>query len=94
MAICRKRILRTWIGGHDQNYKRLYEELFDEGKLRVEPGESKALFQEDVSFKSPSAAAAIVLGRAANGRTEWKVKGTNKTYADWQNEQIEKVDAI
>lgn len=30
------------------------------------------VFQQDYSFSSPSTAAAIVLGRSANGRTEWK----------------------
>jgi len=43
------------------------------------------VFRNAVSFASPSAAAAVILGRAANGRTEWKVQGTKQTYADWQD---------
>lgn len=29
-----------------------------------------------------------VYGRAANGRTAWKLKDSNKTYEDWQNEML------
>jgi len=29
-------------------------------------------FTQDYSFSSPSTAAAVVLGRSANGRIEWK----------------------
>lgn len=30
-----------------------------------------------------------ILGRASNGRTEWKVCGANhKTYEQWQNERL------
>ena len=48
-----------------------------------------ALFTTDVSFSSPSAAAAVVRGRSASGPREWRVKGTRKSYADWQNEQLD-----
>lgn len=34
--------------------------------------DSDFLFTNDYIFTSPSLAAAIVLGRSANGRTEWK----------------------
>ncbi len=30
-----------------------------------------AIFIKDYTFKSPSAAAAVVLGRSSNGRKEW-----------------------
>lgn len=47
-------------------------------------------FMEDYKFNSPSAAAAVISGGFANGRTMWKLKSnTTKTYADWQNEQEE-----
>ena len=35
---------------------------------------AKFFFQDDYIFKSPSTAAAVVMGRNANGRTEWKNK--------------------
>lgn len=45
-------------------------------------------FMESYIFNSPSAAAAVISGRGANGRTMWKLKSNpSKTYADWQNEQ-------
>lgn len=71
------------------SYRPLFESLLEDGKLLLNEQKTKAVFQEDVSFKSPSAASAIVFGRPSNGRIEWKVKGTNQTYADWQDEQIE-----
>ena len=48
------------------------------------------VFAKSYGFSSPSAAAAIVLGRAANGRTEWHLKGTQKTYHDWETEDLMK----
>lgn len=41
-------------------------------------------FVRPYPFSSPSAAAAVVLDRNSNGRTEWKVKGSRQTYADWK----------
>jgi len=53
------------------NYASLREVLVSEGKLV--PGEDPAflVFAQDVPFSSASAAAAVTLGRAANGKTEW-----------------------
>ena len=45
------------------------------------------VFTADHPFKSTSAAAAVILDRNANGRTEWKVKGTTQTYQDWHEAQ-------
>ena len=47
------------------------------------------LFTQDQAFSSPSAAAVIVSGRPANGRTVWFESQTRKTYGDWQSEQLE-----
>jgi len=46
------------------------------------------ILQSDFAFKSPSAAAAVVSGRSANGRTAWTVVGTGPTYADWETAQL------
>ncbi len=64
-------------------------ELTSNGQIETQ-GVS-ATFAHDYSFSSPSFAAAVVSGRYAN-RKVWKLKGTNKTYADWEAEQIEKDD--
>jgi hypothetical protein len=45
---------------------------------------SKASFQG----ASPSAAAASILARNANGRTEWKIEGSNTTYQQWAEQKI------
>ncbi len=48
----------------------LRQDLINNGVL-VQIGKH-LVFQQNYSFPSPSTAAAIVLGRSANGRTEWK----------------------
>ena len=59
-------------------------------KIALAP-DGTATFSDDVPFKSPSAAAAVVLGRPFTGRLEWRIKGTRKTYAVWQNEPSDAV---
>lgn len=44
-------------------------------------------FARPHGFRSPSAAAAVVLDRSSNGRTAWKVEGSNQTYHDWQEQK-------
>jgi hypothetical protein len=46
-------------------------------------------FKRDCAFKSVSAAAAVVLDRNANGRTEWKLAETGVTYDEWQRAQAD-----
>jgi hypothetical protein len=53
--------------------RRLYDlrtELIENGVLAKDGDHYR--FTQDYSFSSPSTAAAVVLGRNANGRTEWK----------------------
>lgn len=75
-----------WIGT-DSGYKTLYKQLSEEGVINGEPGKLKT-FTVDYSFSSPSAAAAVVAGRAANGRTKWTVVGSGQTYAEWQDYMV------
>lgn len=75
----------SWEGSGAHNYRNLRNTLEGQGKITIAPDGKNAVFTEDVAFSSPSAAAAIVYGRASNGRTAWKVKGENRTYDDWQN---------
>jgi hypothetical protein len=74
-----------WAGA-SHSYDRLYKQLCDEGRLIPENG--VLIFADDYAFKSPSAAAAIVYGRAANGRIEWLVEGSSQTYAAWQDQKV------
>lgn len=54
------------------NLVKLRDTLIENGTLLEKEGE--LYFPEDYLFSSPSAAASIVLGRNANGLTEWKLK--------------------
>lgn len=75
-----------WVGT-ERGYRGLYKQLIDEGVLVVDGGEHLT-FSDDYAFSSPSAAAAVVCGRAANGRTSWVVEGSGQTYAAWQEQQL------
>lgn len=67
----------------NQTYSVLKAKLIADGIL-VESASGKLRFAKPWSFSSPSAAAAVVLDGARNGRNEWKVKGSKQTYHDWQ----------
>lgn len=71
------------------NYESLRRQLEEDGTLVLSPDFNYREFVRDVVFSSPSAAAAVVLGRNANGRVEWKVAGTSTTYAQWQDSLID-----
>lgn len=61
----------------------LREELIGNGVLL--PKDGHLHFSQDYVFSSPSTAAAVVLGRSANGRIEWKT-GTGKTLKTLQEQ--------
>ena len=82
------KVQSKWIGSDGHNYHNLYKSLFSNGKIANDASSNGAVFKEDVVFSSPSAAAAVIFGRASNGRTVWKIKGTSKTYQDWQDERL------
>ncbi|WP_019628747.1 GIY-YIG nuclease family protein [Thioalkalivibrio sp. AKL10] len=71
--------------GH--NYQRLYQQLLENGVL-VEDEGGQRRFSRDYAFPSPSAAAAVVIGRSASGRTEWKREDTGQTYGEWQEQLV------
>lgn len=77
-----------WAGQNQTSYFNLYQELLKSGVIAVE-GKS-AVFRTDYAFASPSAAAAVVSGRAANGRTSWLVEGSSRTYAEWEEAELSK----
>ncbi|VAV94935.1 hypothetical protein MNBD_ALPHA07-1112 [hydrothermal vent metagenome] len=83
-----------WVGkgSWDSGYKSLRDHLIETNILMLEGG--NAVFTENFAFSSPSAAAAVVQGRAANGRIDWKLKGTNTTYADWEANQLSQPDIV
>ena len=60
----------TTVASMTQNFINLRQKLIEEGVL-VNKGDF-LIFPDDYIFSSPSTAAAMVLGRNANGLTEWK----------------------
>lgn len=66
------------------NFITLRQKLIDEGVL-VNKGEYLE-FPDDYIFSSPSTAASIVLGRNANGLTEWKLKD-GRTLKDFESNE-------
>ena len=77
--------------GADGTYKPLFRELVRIGVLGATSDPRHREFTRDYAFSSPSAAAAVVTGRPANGRTHWISEGANETYATWQERRLDKV---
>lgn len=73
--------------GVDGGYSSLFKQLVSDGIL-LDEGNGYRAFKDDYAFSSPSAAAAVVLGRSANGRTNWLVEGTAQSYATWQDQLV------
>jgi hypothetical protein len=78
-----------WIGVEGHSYRGLRLRLEQDGTLVPSPGGKTMYFTHDQVFASPSAAAAVVVGRAANGRNEWTVQGSRMTYGDWQRQGVD-----
>lgn len=77
-----------WASSTDYaSYKPLYQQLTEEGVLVADEAGGIS-FTRDHAFSSPSAAAAVVSGRPANGRTAWVEKISRKTYGEWQDQQV------
>ncbi|WP_276961442.1 MULTISPECIES: GIY-YIG nuclease family protein [Ferrimicrobium] len=77
-----------WIGV-DDGYLRLREKLEEDGTLALSNDSKSRVFTRNQVFTSPSAAAAMILGRSANGRTNWKVQDSGITYGAWQSQGID-----
>lgn len=75
-----------WVGT-ERGYQSLYKQLVKDGVL-VAGSDGNCRFEKDQSFSSPSAAAAVVSGRAANGRTSWKLENSGLSYGEWQDRQV------
>ena len=73
--------------GQEGGYQSLFNQLVADGVLQSD-GNGLMVFTDDQSFSSPSAAAAVVSGRNANGRKVWIVEQTGQSYAEWQDAQL------
>jgi len=58
------------------NYNNLKDKLIEIGKLSEQ--DDSYIFTDDYEFSSPSAAAAVILGRSASGPNEWRDKNGKK----------------
>lgn len=83
------RARRKWAGVENHSYAGLRAKLEQDGTLAPSPDAASMHFTRNYVFNSPSAAAAIVAGRAANGRTEWLVQGKRTTYGQWETQGID-----
>jgi len=72
------------------SYVPLRQRLEKDGTIDVS-GEL-GVFTRTQVFASPSAAASVVGGRSANGRTSWTEESTGLTYAEWQNRELVAVE--
>jgi uncharacterized protein DUF4357 len=70
------------------SYAPLREQLMKDGRLKPVAGKQLLVFAENVSFSSPSAAAAVINNHNSNGRVEWKLKSTGQTLKEWQDSQV------
>ena len=82
VVLAGSRARAQWVGV-DGGYKLLHEDLVENGTLAPAVGDVRE-FLRDAYFSSPSAAAAVVWGRSANGRLSWRVVDTGQTYAEWE----------
>ncbi len=72
--------------GRHSSYARLHADLKAKGVLRKRGG--KYVFARNYAFSAPSAAAAVVNGRATAGTLRWKKTDTGETYGEWEAKQL------
>jgi len=70
-------------------YASLRQQLINDGRLIPTNNPNFVEFSEDVTFASPSAAAAVITNRNTNGRTAWRLVQTGQTLKEWQDSQLE-----
>lgn len=79
----------TWVGPDYHSYAQLHGELLRSAVLAPHGGH--CVFTENYAFNSPSAAAAVIFGRAASGPQAWRLDGTGMTYREWEARQLSTV---
>ena len=79
----------TWEGA-ETSYTKLFNDLVTRGVLQPTADGRLNEFTQDYVFSSPSAAAAVVVGRAANGRSHW-IDQSGRSYGDWQADLVTQI---
>lgn len=69
-------------------YGELREQLIKDGVIIKDEVSGTLSFARDHKFNSPSAAAAVIIGRNANGRRNWKLAETGETLKQFQDRQL------
>lgn len=79
---------KSWVGTREDktSYWKLFDELVEQGVLADEG--AYRVFKTNYAFSSTSAAGAVVNGRSTAGPLAWKLKGTDRTYRDWEAERL------
>lgn len=72
----------------ENGYSALRGQLIKDGRLIATSDPNLLEFSEDVTFPSPSAAAAVITNRSTNGRTSWRLASTGQTLKEWQDAQL------
>jgi Domain of unknown function (DUF4357) len=70
------------------SYRQLRDQLVQEGHLVLDANDRYYVFQHDVPFSSPGAAAAVKFGGNQNGTLTWKVKDTGQSYKEWKEAKL------
>ena len=78
------KIATSIVPSFTESFKRLRNQLIDNEVIGKQNG--ILVFLEDHVFSSPSTAAMIIMGRNANGLTEWKLK-SGKTLKAFESEK-------
>ena len=79
----------TTVNSITANFIKLREQLIEKEVIKLN-GDSYE-FPEDYIFSSPSTAASIVLGRNANGLTEWKLSSGKNLKEFETNDRIKEI---
>ena len=72
------------------SYSQLRDELVANGALILSERPDYYVFVEDTPFTSPSAAAAVVQARNANGRLDGKAEGSGQSYQEWSATKVDR----
>jgi hypothetical protein len=76
------------------SYRQLRDQLVQDGHLKPDNDDKYYLFQNDVPFNSPSAAATVIFGGNQNGTLAWKVKETGQSYKEWKEAKLTRAETM
>ncbi|MFZ5674336.1 MAG: GIY-YIG nuclease family protein [Pseudomonadota bacterium] len=67
-------------------FESLQARLLKSGVVKLDGG--RGVFTANTAFQSANSAAAIISGTSELGTVQWKLKGSDRTYQDWEAEQL------